>query len=59
MMSGAAGAGFSVFYVPARFEVNDEAWTFVQRRYETERPWTGERCGRGFEALAGRRSTFP
>ncbi len=33
------GAGFSVFYVPARFEVNDEAWSFVRRRYETDRPW--------------------
>jgi hypothetical protein len=36
----AAGAGFSVFYVPSRFEVNDEAWTFVQRRYEKDRPWS-------------------
>jgi hypothetical protein len=34
------GAGFSVFYVPARFEVNDEAWAFVRRRYEPSRPWT-------------------
>ncbi len=33
------GAGFSVFYVPARFEANDEAWAFVRRRYETDRPW--------------------
>jgi hypothetical protein len=33
------GAGFSVFYVPARFEVNDEAWAFVQRRYEPDRRW--------------------
>jgi hypothetical protein len=33
------GSGFSVFYVPARFEVNDEAWAFVRRRYEAERPW--------------------
>ena len=32
-------AGFSVFYVPARFEVNDAAWQFVQRRYEADRPW--------------------
>jgi|CXWL01.1.fsa_nt_gi hypothetical protein len=34
------GAGFSVFYVPARFEVNDQAWDFVRRRYEPKRPWT-------------------
>lgn len=33
------GAGFSVFYVPARFEANDDAWAFVQRRYEPSRPW--------------------
>ncbi|MBK5256617.1 MAG: SGNH/GDSL hydrolase family protein [Vicinamibacteria bacterium] len=36
------GAGISVFYVPARFEVNDEAWTFLQRRYEADRPWKRE-----------------
>lgn len=35
-----SGAGFSVFYVPARFEVNDQAWDFVRRRYEPKRPWT-------------------
>jgi hypothetical protein len=35
----AAGAGFSVLYAPSRFEVNDAAWTFVQRRYESDRPW--------------------
>ena len=34
------GASFSVFYVPARFEVNDEAWAFVQRRYAGDRVWT-------------------
>jgi hypothetical protein len=34
------GAGFTVFYVPARFEVNDEAWSFVQRRYDPGRPWS-------------------
>ena len=33
------GASFSVLYVPSRFEVNDEAWQFVQRRYEAARPW--------------------
>lgn len=33
------GAGFSVFYVPARFEVNDDAWAFVQRRYGSDRHW--------------------
>jgi SGNH hydrolase-like domain, acetyltransferase AlgX len=36
----AAGAGFSVFYVPSRFEASEEAWRFVQRRYEPDRPWT-------------------
>lgn len=34
------GAGFTVFYVPARFEANDDAWTFVQRRYGSDRQWT-------------------
>lgn len=34
------GAGFTVFYVPARFEVNDEAWTFVERRYGPGRTWS-------------------
>ncbi len=48
----AAGAGFSVFYVPARFEVSDEAWTFVQRRYEKERPWARSAVRTRFEALA-------
>jgi hypothetical protein len=33
------GSGFSVFHVPARFEVNEDAWTFVRRRYEADRPW--------------------
>ena len=33
------GAGFSLFYVPARFEVNDPAWDFVKRRYAAGRPW--------------------
>ena len=33
------GAGFTVFYVPARFEANDEAWAFVRRRYSPGRPW--------------------
>ncbi|MEO8362394.1 MAG: SGNH/GDSL hydrolase family protein, partial [Vicinamibacteria bacterium] len=36
------GAGFTVFYVPARFEANDEAWSFIQRRYEPDRNWTRE-----------------
>lgn len=35
----ARGAGFSVLYVPARFEVNDEAWRYLARRYEGDRPW--------------------
>ncbi len=40
------GTGFSVFYAPARFEANDEAWAFVQRRYEAERPWEREAVSR-------------
>lgn len=36
------GAGFSVFYVPARFEANDDAWTYLRRRYEEDRPWERE-----------------
>lgn len=47
----AAGAGFSVFYVPARFEVSDDAWTFVRRRYEKERPWERSAVRTRFEAL--------
>ncbi|HQZ17730.1 MAG TPA: SGNH/GDSL hydrolase family protein [Vicinamibacteria bacterium] len=35
-----AGAGFTVFYVPARFEANEDAWAFVQRRYGPDRQWT-------------------
>ncbi len=34
-----AGAGFTVFYVPSRFEANDDAWAFVQRRYGPGRQW--------------------
>src|SRR5688572_21709613 len=34
------GAGFTIFYVPARFEANDSAWAFVERRYEGDRPWS-------------------
>ncbi len=33
------GGALSVFYVPARFEANDDAWAFVQRRYLPGRPW--------------------
>ena len=45
------GAGFSVFYVPARFEVNDEAWAFVQRRYGPERPWDRDAVKKRLQAL--------
>ena len=45
------GAGFSVFYVPARFEVNDDAWTFVQRRYGSERRWTRDAVRTRLQAL--------
>jgi hypothetical protein len=34
------GAGLTVFYGPSRFEANDDAWAFVQRRYGGERVWT-------------------
>lgn len=34
------GAGFSVFYVPARFEANDRAWAFLGRRYSDRRVWS-------------------
>jgi hypothetical protein len=34
-----SGGGFTVLYVPARFEVNDAAWTYLQRRYDPQRPW--------------------
>ena len=48
------GAGFSVFYVPARFEVNDEAWTFVQRRYgPPERTWDRDAVKKRLQALLG------
>jgi len=47
----ATGAGFSVFYVPARFEVNDEAWTFVRRRYEPNRPWNRDAVSTRIESV--------
>jgi SGNH hydrolase-like domain, acetyltransferase AlgX len=47
----AAGAGFSVFYVPSRFEVNDQAWMFVQRRYEPERTWKRDAVRTQLEAV--------
>ena len=45
------GAGFTVFYVPARFEANDDAWTFVQRRYGSDRPWTRDAVRTRLQAL--------
>jgi len=47
------GAGFSVFYVPARFEVNDQAWDFVRRRYEPNRPWTRDAVRSQLEKVLG------
>ena len=46
-----AGAGFTVFYVPARFEANDNAWTFVKRRYGPERQWTRDAVRTRLQAL--------
>ena len=46
-----AGSGFSLMYVPARFEVNDAAWRFVQRRYEPDRPWQREAVRSRLERL--------
>lgn len=45
------GAGFTVFYVPARFEVNEDAWKFVQRRYGPERRWVREAVRTRLQAL--------
>lgn len=47
----AEGAGFTVFYVPARFEVNDDAWTFVQRRYGADREWNRDAVRTRLSAL--------
>jgi lysophospholipase L1-like esterase len=44
------GAELVVLYVPARFEVNDEAWSWIQARYDPAREWQRgavvERLGR-------------
>lgn len=50
------GARLVVAYVPARFEVNDEAWRWIQSRYDPERPWNRdaviERLARILEPLS-------
>jgi hypothetical protein len=43
-------ASLRIFYVPARFEVNDEAWAFVKRRYP-DRPWARDAVRTRLEAL--------
>lgn len=48
------GAGFTVFYVPARFEANDEAWNFIRRRYEPDRDWTRDAVRRHLASLLAR-----
>lgn len=47
------GSGFSVFYVPARFEANDEAWRWVQQRYEGPRPWDRDAVRKRLESVLG------
>jgi hypothetical protein len=47
------GAHLSVFYVPARFEANDEAWTFLRRRYEADRPWTRDSVRKRLTGVLG------
>jgi len=51
----ADGARLVVGYVPARFEANDEAWRWIQSRYDPEREWhrgaVAERLARILEPL--------
>ena len=51
----ADGASLIVAYVPARFEVNDDAWRWIQSRYAQDRPWRRdailERLTRNLEPL--------
>jgi hypothetical protein len=46
-----SGAGFTVLYVPARFEVNDAAWTYLLRRYDPRRPWRRDAVSRRLTEL--------
>ena len=45
------GGSLSVFYVPARFEANDDAWAFVRRRYAPGRPLARDAVRTRLEAL--------
>jgi hypothetical protein len=45
----AAGARLLVFYVPARFEVNDRAWELTRRRFRLGPRWKADRV---FERLS-------
>jgi hypothetical protein len=46
----AAGARLLVFYVPARFEVNDRAWELTRRRYGLGPRWKRERVAEHLQA---------
>jgi hypothetical protein len=46
-----SGGGFTVLYVPARFEVNDAAWLYLLRRYEPQRPWRRDAVARRLAEL--------
>jgi lysophospholipase L1-like esterase len=52
----ADGGRLLVVYVPARFEVNDEAWRWIRSRYDPDREWNRdaviERLARNLEPLA-------
>jgi hypothetical protein len=45
------GGNFSVFYVPAPFEVNEAAWLALRRRFGLERPWRRDAVRAGLSRL--------
>jgi hypothetical protein len=52
----AEGARFLVFYVPARFEVNDVAWALTRERSKMEAPdWRADRVFRVLQEGCGER----
>lgn len=49
-----SGSSFRAFYVPARFEVQEEAWTYLRRRYEPDRAWVQDRVETRAKAMFDR-----
>lgn len=48
-----AGARLIVFYVPARFEVDDEAWTLTREAYGLNAQWDRDRVAEELGRVAG------